>query len=481
MKNVNNKKLYNLFLILSVVCVFFIISGCGSKLPPIDQAKLTDLQSKYIHPITTDSVDKRIDVYIDYSSGMYEAIKSNEPFMNELLRMVNFPSTKYYKVGASSPAEVDITTAPYVPWNLSNYKDQMSKLDEPINQIIENKKNSSVFITDFELVKNPEKILEITQNGKIFKSQIDISPWAITQFESWLSDGNEIDIYAKKFSRDNFWVSPKEKQEQYVYTILFTPKGLTNTKDNSSLQSRMYESNFKNIPDDFYHFSFATEEYNIKQENYNKENGGLTSSLAPTQFFNSFKNKYEYYELINKDLLDFITNEDQKDKRLIKGLLFENNMTNYPEAKLSLNVYDVTSTWSAFYQYTTQQPPEIEKNEETGEKKIVKNEPIKFDYQTSEVLNGMFDIVYNKENKQVGLKLSKDFVGVNNTTLFQVDIVVNKGNLFLDPDIEKVLQWRDSRGFDVTSLLSSIKEAMQRVTKKNNATAIYTYYILITK
>ncbi len=343
-------------MILAPICIFNIISGCGSKLPPIEQSKLTDLQTKYIHPLASDSVDKRIDVYIDYSSGMYEAIKSNEPFMNELLRMVNFPNTIYHKVGASSPMEVDITTAPYVPWNLSNYKDQMSKLDEPINQIIGNKNNTSVFVTDFELVKNPEKILEITQNGKIFKSQIDISPWAITQFETWLSNGNEIDIYAKKFMRDNFWVSPKAKQEQYVYTILFTLRGLTGTRDNSSLQSRMYESNFKTEPEDFYHFSYATENYNIKQENYNKENGGLTNSLASSQFFNGFKNKFEYYELPDKDLLDFITNEDQKDKRLIKGLIFENNMANYPDAKLILKVYDITNTWSAFYQYVTQLP-----------------------------------------------------------------------------------------------------------------------------
>lgn len=468
--------------VVAVAVALPLLMRCSrDSFPAVERETLTQLHEKYIHPTTKAPTSDAVDVYIDYSSGMYEGIKASEKFMGDLLRMVNSPSTRYYKVGAGNSVQVDIAQAAYIPWNLSNYADQMSVLDEPIGKIIQTKDRISIFVTDFELVKEKGKLLEISQGGQIFKSQIDISPWATNQFETWLLEGNRIDIFAKKFSRENLWVTPKAIQAQYVYTLVFTPRGLLASRNDKSIHSRLLELTQANVPDDAYHFSFAADDLKLTWQGYSTESGGLSEVISTAQYFKDEQRNFEYYELSKAELMDFMQQEDQSDKRILKGLTLVNNMDVFPDPQLKPRVFDITPTWKDFSGFVSQATETPEVDAETGEKKPT-GKVAAFAYaKPSEDVPEVFGLVFNKETKQIGVKVLDGFTSVNNDTLFQIDVTIESANLSLAPDIDKVLQWRDSRGFTVTSLGSSVREAMTRVSKKMGGKVIYTYYILVTK
>lgn len=467
--------------VFAPMIVLPLLIGCGDSFPAVERESLTQLHTRYIHPPTQTATSDGVDVYIDYSSGMYEGIKANQKFMNDLLRMVNSPSTKYYKVGAGNSIQVDIAQAAYIPWNLSNYADQMSVLDEPIDKIIQTKNRISIFVTDFELVKDKEKLLEISQGGQTYKTQIDISPWATNQFEAWLSEGNRIDIFAKRFSRQNRWVTPNTSQTQYVYTLVFTPRELLASRNERSIHSRLLELTRANVPDDAYHFSFAADDLKLTRQGYSSESGGLAEVISTTQYFKDEQRNFEYYELSKAELMDFIQQPDQSDKRILKGLTLVNNMDAFPELQLTARVHDITAVWKEFSAFASQAPEKPELDAETGEKKP-SGKVATFAYaKPSEDVPEIFGLVLNKETKQIGLKVLDGFTSANEDTLFQIDVTIDKANLSLAPDIDSVLQWRDARGFTITSLDGSIREAMQRVSGKMNGKTIYTYYILVTQ
>ncbi len=105
---------------------------------------------------------------------MHEGIMASADFIRELLTMVNTLKTIYYKVGSADvPPRININATANIPWNIGNYTKTRSVLDEPIRQITWDNR-TAVFITDFELVKGSQE-LQIVQNGKTFKTSIDIS------------------------------------------------------------------------------------------------------------------------------------------------------------------------------------------------------------------------------------------------------------------------------------------------------------------
>jgi hypothetical protein len=217
-----------------------LLAACSPKTEyAIEPKDLAEFHGQYVAQAEARPASDSIAVYIDYSKGMHEGIMASADFIRELFTMANTPRTVYYRVGtADRPPRIDINATANIPWNLGNYTDTRSVLDQAIRQITTGD-GTSVFITDFELVKGNQE-LQIVQNGKTFKTSIDISSWAVNEFQNWLKAGNAIDVFAKPFTKQNAWVP--QSQSQHVYTLIFTPKALTENPE--ALVNRLLERGY---------------------------------------------------------------------------------------------------------------------------------------------------------------------------------------------------------------------------------------------
>jgi hypothetical protein len=195
-------------------------------------------------------------------------------------------------------------------------------LDQAIRQITAGD-GTSVFITDFELVKGNQE-LQIVQNGKTFKTSIDISSWAVNEFQNWLKAGNAIDVFAKPFTKQNAWVP--QSQSQHVYTLIFTPKALTDNPE--ALVNRLLERGYGE-KGDLKHYRFSAEDVALRAAYQDKANvGGATDNAVPEVVQVEFP-LFDYYLFRQKDLMK-IPEYSPNDTRFLRNVFLENAPVNYP-------------------------------------------------------------------------------------------------------------------------------------------------------
>lgn len=274
-----------------------LLAACSPKAEyAVEPKDITRFHTEYVAKADAPATSDSVAVYIDYSKGMHEGIMASADFIRELLTMANSPKTVYYKAGtADAPPRININATENIPWNLGNYQETRSVLDEPVRQITRGNR-TGVFITDFELVKGTQE-LQIVQNGKTFKTSIDISAWAVNEFEDWLKGGNAIDVFAKPFNKQNSWVA--QTQAQHVYTLIFTPKALTGQP--SALVNRLLEKGYGQRSD-LKHLRFSAEDVALRINYGDKANiGGSTENAVP-QVLQVVFPYFEYYQFKQKDL-----------------------------------------------------------------------------------------------------------------------------------------------------------------------------------
>ncbi len=409
----------------------------------------TQYVAKAEAPVASDSVS----VYIDYSKGMHEGMIASMDFIKDLLTIVNSPKTVYFKAGTNdTPSRVNITATENIPWNIGNYTETRSVLDEPIRQITRDNR-TAVFITDFELVKGKQE-LQIVQNGKTFRTSIDISTWAVNEFESWLKQGNAIDVFAQPFAKQNSWVP--QTQNQHLYILVFTPKALIH--EPSVLVNRLLEkqSSLK-------HFRFSAEDIALITKYKDKSNeGGATENAVPDRVQVNFP-AFEYYQFQQKELFK-IPEYSEKDTRFLKNLFLANAPVNYPNLQLEAKVYDITSEYQKYYDSA---------NPVEGEK------PAKYSYTAPGTVDDVFVLEFDPKKREIGLKLHENFTGVEFRTLYKVDVTVKEAKPEFDSNLLSSLKWTDARGFEVPSLASSLTEALSRINLKDRV--VYTYYVELEK
>jgi hypothetical protein len=419
----------------------------------VEPKDLTPFHTQYVAkadaPVASDSVS----VYIDYSKGMHEGMMASMDFVKEMLTMVNSPKTVYFKAGTNDvPPRINVTATENIPWNISNYTQTRSVLDEPVRQITGDNR-TGVFITDFELVKGLQE-LQIVQNGKTFRTSIDISAWAVNEFENWLKQGNAIDVFAQPFTKQNSWVP--QSQSQHMYILVFTPKALIH--EPSALVNRLLEKQ-----GGIKHFRFSAEDIALTNKYKDKANeGGATENAVPNMVQVSFP-AFEYYQFNQKDLFK-IPEYSEKDIRFVKNLFLANAPVNYPDLQLEAKVYDITSEYQKFYDAA---------NPVEGEK------PAKYSYTAPGTTDDVFVLEFDPKKREIGLKLHENFTGVEFRTLYKVDVVVKEAKPQFDNALLSSLKWTDARGFEVPSLASSLTEALARINLKDRV--VYTYYVELVK
>lgn len=448
------------------ILIFFLISACSSDYS--DPQLLSEFHTKYVwKPSIESSINDSLDVYLDYSSGMYEAMYASlDLAVNEVLTIAKGEKTKFYRVGATSPYLIDIEASENIPTTTTNYKENRSILDEPIKRIVRGEKQG-VFITDFEFVPTGQKVFEgAMPDGSRVKTWINPDAWATNFFETWLNKGNQIDIYACKF-----------REKQFLYILIFTPQGLIG-KDNAFI-SRLKQLDSK-LSERLHHFSF----FNLKNakaiaKNYDAHYGGLTENLAALDYAYKPERQFEYYEIPLKDIEKYIHQEPSvKDKRILRKVFLEGEWQLYENVDIGLKAYRISEVFGSYEQNQNQAPPEYEIDPETGDSTLVSGQQMVFSYTEGEVIDNVFEVVFNKESKEIGIKTKADFYGTGNQNeIYRIDIFLKNASFKENPEMSKVLQWQDKQGFAVRSLYESITEAMRRTEKNAKEQLLYRYYI----
>lgn len=433
---------------------FCLLAACSERAEyAIEPKDLSRFHSQYVAQAGAPEASDSLAVYIDYSKGMHEGVMASADFIRELLTMANTPKTVYYKVGAADvPPRININATENIPWNIGNYTETRSVLDAPIRQITGSNR-TAVFITDFELVKGTQE-LQIVQNGKTFKTSIDISSWAVNEFESWLKAGNAIDIFAKPYTKQNAWVP--QSQSQYLYTLIFTPKALT--KNPAALVNRLLDQGYGS-KGDLKHYRFSAEDVALRANYQDKANiGGATDNAVPQVVQVAFP-VFDYYMFRQKDLFS-IPEYSQNDTRFLQNLFLANAPVNYPDLKLDVRAYDITPEYTEYYNSL---------NPVEGEAKK------KYAYDQPSPVEDVFQLAFDPKKKEIRVQLHPNFTGVDKQTLYKVDVVIEEARPQFDPVMVNALQWTDARGFQVPSLTASLTEALSRINLKDRT--VYTYYI----
>jgi len=434
---------------LLVLCL--LASGCTKDPTNFDVAPkdLTLFHTQYVAKAEAPAASDSISVYIDYSKGMHEGMMASMDFIKEMLTVVNSPRTVYYKVGTQdTPPRMNITATENIPWNISNYTETRSVLDEPVRQITRDNR-TAVFITDFELVKGQQE-LQIVQNGKTFRTSIDISAWAVNEFETWLKQGNSIDVFAQPFTKQNSWVP--QTQSQHLYILVFTPKAWV--QEPSALVNRLLEKQ-RGLK----HFRFSAEAIALTTKYKDKANeGGATENAVPNMVQVNFP-AFEYYQFNQKDLFK-IPEYSEKDIRFLRNLSLANAPVNYPDLQLEAKVYDITSEYQKYYDVA---------NPVEGEK------PGKYSFSAPGTTDDVFELDFDAKKREIGLKLHENFTGVDYRTLYKVDVVIKEAKPQFDSGLLTSLKWNDARGFEVPSLAASLTEALARINLRDRV--VYTYYV----
>lgn len=410
---------HQVVLLISIFAICTLHSSCGPDLPivvdpPNDIPEYHD-QTTPVDSAKPKQFKESVDLYIDYSAGMYPAIINCYDLIDEIVTILNRNNTVYHSVGNGAPYKIkgDILDPTHLknPRRIENYNDPASYLDIPIDSIIKNKFNQSIYITDFELYKN---------------GRINPTAWATTKFESWLKDGNQIDVFAKEFIN-------QFNKTQYLYILLFTPNGFP---QESSLRDRF-------IKDDF------AEKNNLEWFSFSDNIGEVVR--ADKAYDETIIYTEQEYESDNFGYYAFNLNTIINNK-LFNNISLKNTSQYYKNVSIEPIVTDITEAYK--------------------EKKVGRLPS-----------NEMFDIsiVENDNEYTFNIKLSDKVKGLTRQReLYRIDFYTRDADVRFDnARMDSVLQWRGggTPGILFSSLNKSLQEAVKRT--KPEEKLLYTYYIEI--
>ena len=467
-----------------LICAGFLFNYCHHGDIPVDESLLTKY-NEMANPQTSAKSSEDIDCYLDYSCGMGEGMKETSSINQKLIDFLGGRKVIYFKVGASdNPPVIDLTTPEASFLNLDNYKEPGSKLKVAVDKITQNKNKVSIFITDFERVEDINKVA--TFAGAPEPHPIDVLAWAQTNFKDWLLSGNQIDVFAKKFSKPDYWFDKNHKAvyDNWIYTLVFTPNAVIKNEI-------LYKKSVLNFLNGEYqnldganskHFTYSANNFKVEQEKKDTITGDANDNITVQDLHVNTMNKgFEYYEFKTKELVNLNNDNSQNDKRIINKVKLSSQMPCFTDMQYGIKVYDITQSLTDFYNSLNQEAPEVKSNPETGKKDTIKNKPIKYAYQKEQPVEGVFDFVYNLDTKEIGIKLKPDFTGVSSNTIYQVDLVVKSAKVKGQSDADNVLKLNYANGYTINSLGESIKFAMNDVAANIENKVLYTFYIKLDK
>jgi hypothetical protein len=443
--------------ILSGFLFIFFCGGCSNNDTDIDETLLTTFHS-FADPVKENKVSEEVDCYIDYSDGMGAKVNSAlASFKNFANLLSGKEKLTYYRVGSADSLRLipDINSPDADFKNPKNYTDKLSKLKPAIDSIVKHKGKTSVFITDFEQIYQGRRGED--------------SPWAQVAFKEWLMSGNRLDIFSTPYI--------KGKLENWIYILVFTPAPVL---ANETLYKKSVLKFLEdNLSASNKHFTYSAKDYKIEGET-DEAMGNANDNITPVYNLTKTRNRgFEYYEFASGDLLAFLSDESQSDKRVINKLKITPTQHIFSGIEFGLNTYDISKSISDLAAYLNQEAPKIEENEETGDKTVV-TKLLKYKYEPGSSAEHVFNPVYNKETHAIGIKLDPGFTGVDATTIYKVDIILKSLEIRDFGEENNVLKINYENA-SINPLGESLEYAIRNIKNETEGKPVYTVYIRIDK
>ena len=447
----------------------------------VDESLLTRYNDM-ANPTGTAGASNDIDVYLDYSAGMGEGMRATAEINSSLRNFLGGRSTKYYSVGASDhPPQIEITSAASNLVDLNNYKERVSKLKVAVDQMTAQKSKVSVFITDFERVENAS--LKQILPGAPAPHPIDASAWAQNNFKEWLLAGNQIDIFASQYTKPDYWFDQNHSKTypNWIYTIVFTPRSVVRneTAFKSSVVPFLVGIYRDASATSVKHFAYTADAFKVEHGATSSNGNANDAVVVQDQFTNTMSKGFEFYEFRAKDLINFNADSTQHDKRIINKVRVTSEVPFLADVQFGIRVYDVTQSLTNLSKASTQGPPQIATDVETGKSAAVATKPTVPKVDRGQPDDTVFDFVYNIASKEVGIKLKPDFAGPVGTAVYRIDVVLVSSTLRDFADSDQVMALNYGGGYRIRSLGDSIKLAVSDVARGMDGKVLYTFYVKI--
>ncbi len=473
----------------AVLAMGLIIPSCGGEGFLVDSDLISKYHSNVLDgsEIISSADENKIMCYLDYSIGVGPAMKETSTFNQALKNFFESRSVEYFRIGEQDTAQPieDINSAEASFDNLNNYTDRGSKLGVAIDACVNNKTAQSIFISDFERVDDADHL--VPQAG--FEEQphpIKIEAWATRQFKNWLQSGNQLDIYCYPYSRPDAWFdksnsTPKPTYPNHLYTIVFTPKPLI--EDNSNVISYLNEKVLE-FPE-FQHYEFNLNGIRKEVNHTTAEIGSANEILTVYDIdLNESPQQYEYYQFSGEELAEFVWDDAYEDKRLITGLKIFEEIDCIENISYDLNVFDITSNLEEFYTsiYSNEEVVTDTNQEDGSVDTISGGALVAYEFDNGVPNQDFFEFVYNVQTKEAGIKLNKDFTGVDEDKVFRVDFVITdvERSGFDEKDYETLSLHYNASVQRIEALPESLDGAVRDLTNSMNNKRIFTIYIMIT-
>lgn len=453
--------LLNRLVLGAVISLLF--ASCGSNCPVVqDEEALKAYANLLPSSASTSQEVDQVAVYLDYSNGMHGAIDQSYGFFQEVINILDRRDALFFKVGLGEPVRIneDIfePQSTFNPRNPNYFSEKRSYLKQALSQIVAQTDRQSVFITDFERVPDPNQLPRVQYyDGKEIRTNIDFSPWATKEFESWLTQGGSIDIFAHPFRELN------QQELRYLYFLVFTPAALVGAESPESVFFRMQEAGYTQNQGPVAWLGFSLGRFKGERGYEPEEVGGINPMLAPG--LSAFGQNWDYYQMNFADLLYLNEygqpgEEQEMDSTFFNGLEIRGEKSSFgkPEVGLKAGVasVDFQNFLDAYYMDSLAM------------------------YQPSGLPEAKSIFVLTENEGRVGIGLDPDYLGMETSCeLYRLEIWLNDALLEMDEArMKRYLQWTDNRGDDVlevTSLYQSIREAMRRQTFSSRR--IHTLYL----
>lgn len=434
------------------------------------------------HPTSAGKMEANIDCFLDFSTGMGEGMRATAAINDQLKNFLGGRTVTCYRVGAQDSPPVVALGSPEANFvDLKNFKEAGSKLKVAVDRMTAQKNRVSFFITDFERVDD----VSLRQNlpGASAPHPIDASAWAQTAFREWLSNGNQIDIFAVPFQKPDFWFDPSHKRTyaNWIYTIVLTPRAIATDSSTfkTSVAGFLQEQYRNNAPPGAHQLIYSAAAVDVARSTKTASGNANPAIIVQDSSTAAFDKGYEFYAFTTADLLKFAEDAAIKDKRLLV-LHVVSNIAFLTDAKYSITVNDVTQALTDMDKVTHQGAPEIRKDVETGKADTVANKPLTAKYDQGTTDEATFDAVYNPETKELGIKLKPDFSGVKEHTIYKIDVIIVSSTLVEHQDEDAVLTLQYAGGYRIRPLGESIHLALRDVAAQMNKRTLHTVYIDIT-
>lgn len=420
------------FSILMALVILTLVS-CSSGPTVFEETPLLNFHKKYEQTNKPElkDVDNSLNVFIDYSNGMYDPIQQMDDFYSFIFTIIQDDKADFYKVGEDSLLQIEKADvienamSPYYYKDIKNFDEKESRLRDAVQTIVKNNNQQSLFITDFEMYEGV-RTLKPTNCGESIKTGINNTPWAKEEFSSWLNEGNIIDVYAHPFM--------KEDSARFMYFILFSPGEVAKSDDLSFIRNRMEKEGYHKTNDKMVEwFSFSKKDFGLQSPQKLEPIIALGTS-------NQFSKENIIYTWYDFNVLQHL--KKTKPEPIIRGVKFEDFSAIYDDFDFKIKVFDVNQSFEAF-----------KLNDEKA-RVLMQESP--------------FTLVVEREGKDLyDLGIDIDPMNVknaNSVNLYQVEYWVKNAKKKLPEEhMKRILGWVDPRCLPVYSLENSLNEAASRL------------------